>query len=154
MGRFLPTAAEQVFDDLTLVASEVCHTPAALISLVDEKRQWFKARVGLSITETPRDVAFCAHTILQSYVMEVKDALQDERFATSPLVQSEPHIRFYAGAPLRTEAGYGLGALCVIDYVPRELSQDQKDALSSLGRVVVNLFKQRRLLAAIMAGAN
>ena len=148
--EIMDTEAEEVFDDLTLVASKVCQTPVALISLVGEKRQWFKARVGLAATETSRDISFCAHAMLQRDVFEVKDALQDERFAANPLVLEAPHIRFYAGAPLRTEEGYGLGSLCVIDHVPRELSDGQRESLQALGRVVVNLFKQRRLLAEIM----
>jgi|ERR1017187_171153 GAF domain-containing protein len=149
--EIMDTEAEQIFDDLTLVASKICQTPIALISLVAENRQWFKARVGIDATETSRDVSFCAHAMLQKTILEVKDATKDHRFAANPLVLSAPNIRFYAGAPLKTEEGYGLGSLCVIDYVPRELNADQRDALQALSRVVVSLFKQRRLLAQIMA---
>jgi GAF domain-containing protein len=149
--EIMDTEAEEIFDDLALAASKTCQTPIALISLVDEKRQWFKARVGLAATETPRDVSFCAHAMLQTDVFEVKDALQDHRFVNNPLVLSAPKIRFYAGAPLKSEEGYGLGSLCVIDYVPRQLTPDQKEALQALSRVVAGLLKQRRLLAEIMA---
>jgi GAF domain-containing protein len=149
--EIMDTETEEVFNDLAFVASKICHTPIALISLVGEKRQWFKARIGIDATETPRDISFCAHAMLQRGIFEVKDALKDHRFANNPLVLSAPSIRFYAGAPLQTEEGYGLGSLCVIDHVPRELDTDQKEALLTLGRVVVSLFKQRRLLSEIMA---
>lgn len=152
--EIMDTEAEEVYDDLALVASRICQTPVAFISIVGEKRQWFKARVGLDETETARDISFCAHTILEEKVFEVRDALEDYRFATSPLVLSSPNIRFYAGAPLKTDDGYGLGALCVIDHVPRELTRDQKESLWVLSRVVMTLFKQRRLLAEVVAAAD
>jgi GAF domain-containing protein len=142
----LDTDPEQSFDDLTLLASYVCKTPMALISLVDEDRQWFKSRVGIDASETSRDIAFCSTAILQTDVFVVPDALADERFRDNPLVVSDPHIRFYAGAPLINEDGYALGTLCVVDRTPRELAPDQKEALQALSRLVLAHLEFRRNL--------
>jgi GAF domain-containing protein len=141
----LDTVPEQIFDDLTELAGLVCDAPISLISLVDENRQWFKSKVGLAVSETPRSVSFCAHAITQEDLFIVPDATLDPRFAQSPLVVAEPNIRFYAGAPLVTPDGHALGTLCVLDRVPRELTPNQKQALRVLARHTMSQLELRRL---------
>lgn len=141
--RVLDTPPEVLFDDLTKVASIVCKTPIALVSLVDSDRQWFKSKVGLDVAETSRDLAFCAHAIHDTQIMEVQNATEDERFAQNPLVTSDPNIRFYAGAPLVNTKGLAVGTLCVIDRVPRNLTDEQRTALQALGRVAIHLLETR-----------
>jgi GAF domain-containing protein len=143
--QILDTPPEPMFDDVALIASSLCGTPIALMSLVDSQRQWFKARVGLDTRETPREHAFCSFTILGVETMVVEDASTDQRFARNPLVTSDPHIRFYAGAPLLDREGNALGALCVIDRKPRHLGDLQKKALEALGRTVVAHLELRRI---------
>ena len=145
--RVLNTDRERDFDDLALMASQICRTPIALITFIDADRQWFKAKIGLSTTETPCEIAFCAHTIAQSDPLIVPDAMVDERFAANPLVTADPHIRFYAGAPLVTWNGHAMGTICVIDRVPRELSREQIDGLQALSRQVVAQLELRRTLS-------
>jgi PAS domain S-box-containing protein len=140
----LDTFPEQDFDDLARLAALVCGTSMALVSLVDRERQWFKAKVGLTENQTSRDASFCAHALLKTDVMVVPDTLEDKRFRENVLVTGAPHVRFYAGAPLITENGHALGTLCVMDRVPRTLTEAQKDALRSLSRLVVAQMELRR----------
>ena len=133
----LDTRPEECFDDLTRLAAFVCGTPISVMSLVDEDRQWFKSKVGIEARQTPREHAFCAHAIMSPEMFVVPDATKDPRFASNPLVLGEPHIRFYAAAPLAAPNGHHLGALCVIDRVPRQLSREQLEALRILGRQVM-----------------
>lgn len=151
--RVMDTPKEQACDDITQLAAFICGTPIALMTLVDTERQWFKSAQGLAATQTPRDQAFCAHTIFQSRLLVVEDATLDERFASNPLVTADPHIRFYAGTPLLTPDGFGLGSLCVIDRQPRKLSSEQASALESLGRMVITQLELRRASADLAAAA-
>jgi PAS domain S-box-containing protein len=134
---------EKVFDDVARLASKVCGTPIALVSLVDTERQWFKARHGIDAEEAPRDVSFCGHAILEGGVLEVPDALNDERFFDNPFVSGGPKVRFYAGAPLRAPDGHAIGTLCVIDSAPGKLDNHQREVLASLADHVVALFEMR-----------
>ncbi len=144
--EILDTPPEREFDDLTLLASHICGAPLAQITLVDAERQWFKSKVGLTAPQTPRNISFCGHAIMKRDVMVVPDAFADERFADNPLVTEDPKIRFYAGAPLVTSEGLALGALCVMDREPRQLSLTQLEALRALSRQVVAQMELRRRL--------
>jgi GAF domain-containing protein len=150
----LDTEPEQAFDDLVLLASFICKTPIAMISLVDEDRQWFKAKVGVSISETSREIAFCSTAIQQPDVFVVPDTLNDERFRNNPLVVSEPKVRFYAGAPLIDGEGNALGTICVIDRIPREFVPDQQAALKALSRLVLAQLEFRRNLMLLKEALN
>lgn len=150
----LDTAPEMMFDDLTLLAAQLFRVPMAAFTLVDADRQWFKSKVGIGPPQIEREAAFCAHTILVEHVMEIRDATQDERFANNRFVLGEPHIRFYAGAPVRSSDGFNLGAICVIDREPRgELVAELRAALEALARQAGMLLELRRTshdLAAVM----
>jgi anti-sigma regulatory factor (Ser/Thr protein kinase) len=152
--RILDTDPERAFDDLTLLASQLCGVPIAAITLIDDDRQWFKSRIGLSLSETARNVSFCTHAIqTPNEIMVVPNVLEDRRFVNNPFVVGDPLIRFYAGAPLVTEDGHALGTLCVIDKVPRLLTPGQTQALDALRRQVqaqlelrLHLFELREAL--------
>lgn len=140
----LDTPSELEFDDLTALAAQICQTPIALISLLDQTRQWFKSKVGLTVSETPKSIAFCLHTIQSDLPLVVKDALLDKRFANNPLVTGEPNIRCYVGVPLIVPSGHRIGSLCVIAPVPMQLTEGQIRTLQALSRQVVNLLELKR----------
>ncbi len=150
----LDSDPEEAFDAVTRLAALICQTPTALVTLVDADRQWFKSRVGFTSQETPRDVSFCAHAILQPGSLVVRDTQDDERFRDNPLVLSSPYIRFYAGAPLATDDGFKLGTLCVLDTVPRVLFDDQVAALGLLSKQVMALLNMRRTVVYLERALN
>ena len=143
--QVLDTDPEQAFNDLVQLSAFICGTPISLISLVDDERQWFKARVGLNTVQTAREHAFCQYAMLANDVYEVPDAAADSRFSQNPLVTGDPHIRFYAGAPLVTPEGHPLGTLCALDTVPRHLTTDQREALRVLARQAMAHLELRRM---------
>src|SRR3954463_8226335 len=140
--KIMHTPAEEAFDDIARLAAEICGTEIALITLVGSDRQWFKARVGVTQTETARDLSFCGHCINDSHPMVIEDTLLDARFADNPLVTGEPHLRFYAGVPLLIEAGSSVGALSVAGRAPRRLSPQK---LASLERLAAQVARELRL---------
>lgn len=143
--RLLDTLPEASYDDIVRVASKLCNVPTALISLIDRDRQWFKAKVGIDVDETPRDIAFCDHAIrTPTQPMVIDDATGDARFSQNPLVTGEAGIRFYAGVPLQAASGEALGTVCVIDRVPRTLSADQLEGLQALARLAAALMEAQR----------
>lgn len=143
--RFLNDGQDNLFDDLTKLASQICQTPISLISLVEEHRQWFKSKVGLTVSETPREISICSHAIqTPDRTMVINDLTKDDRFRKNPLVTGDPHASFYAGVPLVDSEGFALGALCVIDTRPRNLSEDQLFALRTLAKSVVSLMEQSK----------
>ncbi len=141
--EILDSVEEEIFNNVVKLASEICETPIALISLIDEERQWFKAKYGLSAPETPREVAFCAHAILGNTLFEIPDSTKDERFFDNPLVVNDPNVIFYAGHPLTTPDNLNIGTLCVIDNKPKQLNEKQKQSLSILAKQVVHLIDIR-----------
>lgn len=141
--NILDTIEEQAYDDLTLLAAQICNTPIALISLLDETRQWFKSHHGFDGTETPRDISLCSHAILKDDVFIVEDTDKDIRFKDNPLVNSGPEFKFYAGAPLILKQGIRIGTICVLDKKKCHLSEAQKSSLEALARQVVSLLTLR-----------
>jgi GAF domain-containing protein len=149
----MDTLPEQLYDDVTALASLVCGTPISLVSLVDTDRQWFKSTVGTDMKETPRSVSFCAHTLSTARTLIVKDAQLDPRFMDNPAVTGAPGIRFYAGAPIVEPSGHVLGTVCVIDTEPRTLSPIQTAALEALARHTMALMEMRRTIAEYAAAS-
>lgn len=147
----LDTAPDENLDRIVALCRGIFHVPVALVSLVDEERQWFKSIEGLDVCETSRDVAFCNHTILSDDVFEVVDATQDPRFSNNPLVTSDPHLRYYAGAPLIYD-GVRLGALCLIDFTERPpLDPGERDILARLADMVIREIRVQRLMRAAVS---
>jgi diguanylate cyclase (GGDEF)-like protein/PAS domain S-box-containing protein len=147
-AQILDTPEEEVFDRITRVATQLLNVPIALISLIDTDRQWFKSKVGLGITQTPRNISFCAHALLQREVLLISDALEDPRFADNPLVTGPPFVRFYGGVPLLSLEGHAMGSLCVIDSVARVLTEQELAALVDLARIAEEQFQRRELTLA------
>jgi GAF domain-containing protein len=146
--NLLDTPPEEVYDDITQIASEICRTPIALISLIDADRQWYKSKLGISVDEDPRAYSFCAHAILKpDEIFIVPDARRDERFSENPLTIGAPNIVFYAGVPLTDSEGYSLGSLCVVDKRLRTLTENQLLSLKALARLVVTHFELRKIKA-------
>ena len=143
----LDTLPEQIYDDVTALASLICNTPISLVTLIDAERQWFKSMVGVAIRESPRAFSFCAHTIGTGATLIVTDTQRDPRFKDNPGVVGEPGVRFYAGAPIVEPGGQVLGTVCVIDTIPRTLSPIQIAALEALARHVMALMEMRRTIA-------
>ena len=142
--QVIDTPDEQAYDDITRLAADTCGTPIALISLTDNHRQWFKSRMGLQAREMPRENSFCSHALETSpSVMIVQDTATDKRFVDHPLVAGDPRIRFYAGAPLLTRDGHMLGALCVVDTVPRSLEAKQLEQLQFMAQQVMVMLESR-----------
>ena len=141
--EILDTPPEELFDRITRMVAHIVNAPIALVSLVDEHRQWFKSHHGIGATETPRELAFCAHAILDNKTQVVEDALLDPRFADNPLVTGDPKLRFYAGAPIKTDEGFNIGTLCVIDRVPRKLSDAHRQLIEDLAKLVADEFQLR-----------
>ncbi len=148
----LDTPREADFDDIVQIVSAICEAPVSVITLLDEGRQWFKAEVGLGVSETPLQSSICAHAILQPDLLIVPDTLQDKRFQDNPLVTGDPHLRFYAGAVLETPEGLPLGTVCVLDYQPRNLNDNQRALLRLMARQVMKMLELRRLVTIEHAG--
>jgi GAF domain-containing protein len=150
----LDSEPEQSFDDLVILAAHICQVPMAMLSLVDDHRQWFKSSLGVQVRETPKEVSICVHAIQQNDLFIVPDTLQDARFRDNPLVTGEPHIRFYAGTPLINDDGFALGTLCVLDRQPRELDSGQKEAINALGRLALRQMELRTNLRLLKDALN
>jgi len=144
--KILDTGAERIFDELALLAARIFEVPIALVAFADPQRIWFKSCIGLDVSEAPREITLCHHTIQQSKVFVVRDALEDARFMCSPLVTTDPKVRFYAAAPILTDEGYALGVVCIVDRVPRQLNEFQLAILQSLARLAVEQLEIRRQL--------
>ncbi|BCB61116.1 hypothetical protein HaloA020_18170 [Halomonas sp. A020] len=152
--QILDTQKDDAFDEIVEAVSLICDTPIAVVNFIDRDRQWFKSEKGLGVQETPRDISICAHALLQPGVFVVPDTTKDTRFADNPLVTGKPHLRFYAGALLKSRDGYPLGTLCALDYEPRELTKRQRFALQALANQVMahmELMRSHRIQEALIS---
>ncbi len=152
--QLLDTPEEELYDAFAQLAADACATSSAMVTLIDESRQWFKSHLGIEIRETPREIAFCAHVVAEDRMLVVADAKRDQRFKTNPLVTGEPYIRFYAGAPLRTPEGYAIGTLCVVDREPRELTGEQRGMLQALAAALMTALEARRSVLRVFDAAH
>jgi two-component system, cell cycle sensor histidine kinase and response regulator CckA len=144
--QILDTPPEQVFDDLAFLAAQICGTAIAVINLIDSKRHWFKAKIGLDLQQMPRDIGFCQFCIEKGDTLVIPDTLADERYASSSVVTSEPYVRFYAGVPLITPSGDAIGTVCVVDQKPRQINDEQLEALKAISRLIIRQLEIRRNL--------
>jgi PAS domain S-box-containing protein len=152
--QLLDTPEEELYDAFARLAADACSTSSSMVTLIDERRQWFKAHLGTATRETPRDIAFCAHVVAEDRMLVVPDAELDERFSENPLVTGDPHIRFYAGAPLQTPQGYTIGTLCVVDAKPRELTSEQRATLEALAAALMSALEARRNVLRVFDAAH
>lgn len=142
--QILDTCADEYLDEITKLASQLTNSPIALISLVDENRQWFKSKQGIDASETPRDISYCGHAVLQDDIFIVENAEKDERFCDNPLFLNSPHVTFYAGVPLKAPNGHNIGTICVIDNKPKQLDESNQKILKNLAKQIILFFELKK----------
>lgn len=149
--QILDTPPEQVFDDLAFLAAQICGTAIAVINLIDSKRHWFKAKIGLDVQQMPRDIGFCPFCIEKGDALIIPDTLADKQYACDPVVTSEPYVRFYAGVPLITPSGEAIGTVCIVDSQPRQITLEQLEALKAISRLIIRQLEIRRNLTELVS---